>query len=480
MRLLITLVLILTFSVSAFSSEIMNYVGESELFIYAPSFEELIVDTKIMIKRFYGRNYEQMLEQIGGDSKSLYGVNIFDLKALQSAGIDLKKPVGYIHVSNQTGYLLIPVTSRKSMDKFIKNNLGDAVPYAFYGNYLALSENNQLLGSLTNGSRLQDNDGFKLSVGRLSFDETKSFVWMESRYLSDISASAGVTSNMKIPYGFSAFMIDFQPQAIEVKNYSGMLSADQVRFMQSMRNVSSKEIYNIIDFGWGDPAVVGSIYLNLPMLFRYYYYIDQINILGIKGLLAELWQKYGINVERDLINNADGRLKLVVDKLDTTKNNNVLYGSIGIQNPAIAKTFVENVKSSITKTEGKLFSFDLFTTPFYHYQTSNYSLYYGVVENEFIFSTDKSSLTNLVRNIFDSQNGYLDKLPVFMKEADEQKKVGYSIKLDLQALFSNVKTGIQISKDFLVGVEDVTVSGNPDLDENPRGWNTTLRINFYK
>ncbi len=461
------------------SVEIEKYINQCEFMLYSPSLENVINTSKSLLKRFYGKNYDQKVAQISSDSKSLYGIDIFDLKNLVSSGLDIKNPVSYVHVSNKSGYLLIPVTSKKIVENYVKNNLSESMFYKFIGNYICLSENKQLVDGIEQTAMLEKNEGFTISSGKLNFNWDKNFVWVESRYLSSVSASLGVSSNFKIPYGFTALTLDFLEKSISLKSYSGILSEDQNQFIRNMRNVAANEKNNLVNYIWGNPAVIGNFYLNIPAVYKYYNYIDTINILGIKGFISELQEKYKINVEKDLISNSDGRLKIIVDKFDAVNNDYVLYGSMGIKSIETANSFMDSLKSVITQNENKLYSFELFSKPFYHYKSTNYSVYYGVVENDLIFSTDKDILIKLVKNIYENKSGYMGNMPPFFRDSITDKKIGYFIVIDAQSFFNNVKTGIEISKDFLIGVKEIHIYGNPDLDDKPYGWNTSIDMIFY-
>ncbi len=170
----------------------------------------------------------------------------------------------------------------------------------------------------------------------------------------------------------------------------------------------------------------------------------------------------------------------MIDKFDSSKNEYVLYGSIGIKDPKTADLFMDSVKNAILQTDNQIYTFDLFAKPFYHYKTTNYSIYYGVIENDLYFSTDKDVLTNLVKNIYDNKNGSLERLPSFFKTAQEEKSVGFYFTLDVQSLFNQVKTGVQIDKDLLIGVKDIYLYGYPDSGEKAYGWNSFIDINFYR
>lgn len=463
------------------TSEIKKYIMDSQLMVFAPAYETLITNVKSLLARFYGKNYDQMMVQISSNSRSSYGIDILNLESMKSAGINIAKPVAFVHISNQAGYMLIPIQSKKTVESYIRTHLGKNKAYRIAGNYLIFSENAQILASVpTNNRRLETNPAFTVASTKLDFKWDKIFAWIESRYFSVVTSSVGVSANMNIPYGFTAFTADFFDKQISIRNYSGILSSNQTEYVRKLRDVSAAQKFELLDYISGNPAVIGDVYMNMPMLYKYYSYIDTINILGVKGFINELMDKYRINVERDLLNNSDGRLKVVVDQFDPEKNTFLVYGSMGIKSPEVAISFMDSVKNSVLQsTNGTVTTFDLFTKPFYHYQSSNYSLYYGVIDNDFVFSADRDVLTNMVKNLFENRSGFLDSAPPLLKEFSSENRVGYFITVDVQSLFSKIKTGIMISREFLVGIKEINIYGNPDTDDKPYGWNTTIDINFY-
>ena len=313
-----------------FSSEIEKYIIPGSFIIFFPSTENLIDSSMSLLKRFYSHNYEQMMLQMSSDSKNSYGIDIFDLKSLEKAGIELKNPLCFVHISNDTGYMLVPVKSKNDITAFIKSNIKTKVPFRFFGNYIALSKDKSVFDLIARDS-IDKNTGFLISAKKLSFDWNKIFIWMESTYLSSASSSIGVTANLKLPYGFTAFTVNITDQKVSVRSYGGIIPLNQKLYLQNINNISIQEKYDLLDFMEGNPALAGQVYINIPLLYKYYSFIDSINILGIKGFVNELHDKYRVNIERDLIDNTDGRIKLVINKFDTENNEYVLYGSIGIQ-----------------------------------------------------------------------------------------------------------------------------------------------------
>ncbi|OHD57365.1 MAG: hypothetical protein A2Y33_07735 [Spirochaetes bacterium GWF1_51_8] len=476
------LILLLLIPVYVFpqNAGIENNIVKSELVLFFPTFASLNTTLKSLMKRFYGKNYAQMEKQYSLNSEASLGVDILDAKSLEGIGVDTAGPLAYVHVSNNYGYIVVTVKSEAKFKAYTKNILQDTVPSAIIGKYAILSENPDITPNLK-AALLTADEGFKISAAKLNFKWDKPFVWIDSKYLSAMSGGTMIPANVSIPYGFTAAVIDFAPDKIKLDLYSALMSDKQSGFMKQIRIVNGKGKFDILDYGWGSPVVVGNVYMNFAELYRYYIAIDQLNVLGLKGIAADLMKKYNISIEKELIANTDGRFKLVILKYDDLKKQYLIYGSIGIKDTKLSVSFMENLKAMILKSGQKLYLFDIFTYPFYHYQTENFSIYYGQVENDFFFSTDKDLLITIVKNVFDNKNGYYKNLPAFFTQASQQTKVGYFFTIDVQSLFSSVNSsGMKFTSDFLTGIKDIYVFGNPDMDENPHGWNTTVEINFYK
>jgi hypothetical protein len=473
------LFLLAALSIPAYASEsAQSYIAPCEFLVYFDSFDRLMNVSKSVLKRFYGANWNQMESQFRADWQSQFGVDVFSPKSIDGIGIATNRSLAYVHIAKDSGYLLLPVSSRKKAENWLNKTLGGAVPFRFLGDYLAVSENPTNLVTLSNVT-IESNEAFRVTIAKLDFHWDKPFVWVESRYLADVSSGLGVTGNIQIPYGFTAVALDFSDSVITARAYSGLISPEQNDYIRQMRQVSAVETNNLLDYISGSPAAVAQLYLNVPMLFRYYMAIDRINILGFSGLVRELQNKYRVNLEQDLIANTDGLAKLVIDRLDIANNDYLLYGSIGLIDSAKGENFVESLKTAVIQSSNQLFSFDLFTHPFYHYKSSNYSVFYGVIDKDLYFSTDKDTLVKLVQNIYESRNGYLEKLPAFFRESMVSNHAGFMGTIDVQSFLSQVKTGLLLNKDFFIGIQNIDIQGHPDMEEPSWGWNTRVDIRFY-
>ncbi len=353
------------------------------------------------------------------------------------------------------------------------------MPYKFVDSYAILSEN--LSAPVANRTNITFNQAFKIAAAKLSFNWTKPFVWIESSYLSSAAGAQSVTRNIQIPYGFTALTLDFQPASIKVRAYSGLLSDSQRQFIHNIRVVEGWGSFDLLDYVKGTPVALTYVRMNIPMVYKYIRQVDQIGILGVNQLVSDLWNKYHVNVERDLINNADGRFNLVIDKIDQPNKDYIIYGSIGMRDTTLAKAFVESLKTAMVSSGSPLNAFDIFTIPFYHYQSNNLSFYYGLVERDFVFCTDKDTLVKLVKDIYEEHSGSLAQMPGFFQSSITNRTVGYNASIDVQSFLSQVRlSSIDIRSEFLIGIKNIYIYGAPESGADSYGWARTVEINFYQ
>ncbi len=458
--------LLFLFNIS-FAEDIDSLVKEAPFVIYAPSWKKLNEDLLLLMKKFYDKNFSQMKVEFESQSKANFGVNIFNDKELDKIGINVDKPLVYSHYSNDVGYLLLPVKSQKVFASYVNKNLKE-LNYKFFGDFVVISKDKKLLIDFLKYKKLLTNEAFQLSLKKLNYSWNSYFVWVESSFLSDVTRSTGVTANINLPYGFTLLMFDMDSKKLGFNVYSGLLSDEQKRFLSSLRQFNANEKINFVDCILS-PTAIFVLNINMPFLYKYYQYVDKVDILGIKSFAHSMEKKYGVSLEKDIIFNGDGRLRFIFNNYNQSKNELSLYGVYGLNNVVSGKRFIENLNAGIIKSGEKLYSFDLFTYLFYRYPGSNYSLYYGIIENDLIFATDKDMLTNVVQRIFRKEGGYLSEAPSVIKDSVTTLTPGFYANIDIQALLANLKGDFQLNPAFFANLKTLNISSQPD-EAGGYGW----------
>lgn len=460
----------------AFSTEVENYICNAPLVVALPSMEVFNKDFELLLKRFYGKNHLQVMQEYSLQVKSSIGINIFDNSSLEKIGIDVTKPVVFVHISNETGYLLIPVTSNTKLKNFMDKQFGNSLNYKFLKSYVAISKDTALLKKIGGKDNILTNSAFNLSKNKLNFKWKDYFVWVEGKYISEITSSQGITFNIKLPYSFSALSFGFSDYKLILNGYSGIISKDQEDYIKRIRFFNAREKINLLDYIDKHPAVVMVMNLNFLLLYDYLKTIDTVDILGLKSFSSEMKDVYNIDFEKELLSNADGRFRMVVNSFDLNKNYYVVYGTLGIMDKMVAERFINNLNQAIIRKGEKVYSFEMFTRPFYRCSFSKFSLYYGLVENDLIFSTDKDVLTNVVIRMFKKEGGELTNYPPFISNANLHLDPGVFSYVDVQSFLSEVKAEVQLQREFFMDLKEINLLMRPDSDDHPSGWNYTIEV----
>ncbi len=462
----------------SFSENITNYLNDAPFVIFAPSWKALNNDIMFFLKKFYDKNFTQIKAELETQSKDNFGINIFNDKELDKIGINLLKPLVYTHYSNDIGYILIPVKSQKELSSYLNKKLKN-LSYRFFGDYVAIGNDKKLLNQILSEKKLFKNDAFNFSVKKLNYKLDKYFVWVDSTFISDVTRSRGVTENINLPYGFTLLVYDINNIRANFNIYTGLLSDDQKRFLANLKQFSANEKINFMDYIPKNPSTILVVNLNFALLYRYYQFLDKVDILRMRAFANSMEEKYKVSIEKDIFFNGDGRLRLVFDSFDQTDNKLSVYGIFGLNNVLNAKNFVNNLNAAILKNGEKVYSFEMFTYPFYRYPIGNYSVFYGIIENDLVFSTDRDKLTNIVQNIFRKEGGYLEVAPEIVRDSITNIKPGIHTFIDIQALLANLRGELQLNPSFFVNLKNITLSSVPD-GEDGYGWNIDVNIFWVK
>ncbi|MCX7883331.1 MAG: hypothetical protein N2314_08935 [Brevinematales bacterium] len=448
-------------------------VARGELVFYVPSHTYLVEGLRFFYTHFYGANFKQKWAELSSQSLASYGVDILDAKSIASIGIHTNSPLVFVHVSENKGYLALPVANKKTLEAYLKKNLAQTAS-RFVSHYLLLSQSEEVFSSLSN--QLITSQDFLLSVSKLPDVWKNGWIWFESRYLSSITRGTGVSDKVNLPTGFGLISVVFEPKILSFRAYTAAIDPKQQEFLYQLQQFDNTPRFHTLDYVRGNPLLVAKLSLNLSLLYRYYRAVDRIDIMGIAGLLASLKKDYGVDMERDFIHNSEGRCSLVIDRFSNAQP--LYYGSVGIKNRTLALHLMESLKNMVVQKQEPLYAFEIFTLPFYHYKMSNGSLYFGMVENEFFFASDKELLVQCIKDIYEKKSGI--SLPAFF--TNPRQKTGIQAKIDIQTLLSTLSqdNGIRLAREFFIGMESMEIESYPDTTMPAYGWTTEVRVKFYK
>lgn len=479
MKLLHAMLLLSIFTTGLYSASFAERMGQGSLILYAPSFEYFQEHSSSLMQRFYGPNYLQMIGEIRLQSKQRYGVDIYAREELSGIGIAPDKPLAFIHTGRESGYLMLSISDEKKFSAFLSNQYPRGLYSVVDKGVAWLSARPEALSSRTN--LLSGQPALSQALNRTAYRWDRFMVWLDSRYLEEVSSARGVTEHLPAAPGGTLIILDLVDKGLDIRAYTLSLRSESLKYMRALGNSGGKGKFDLLDFGWGNPAILLHTRLNLLGLYRYITDLDHLQILGFSPVVKRWKDEYQVDVEGDFLANTDGRVKLVVRQFDPQNRKYDLYGSVGIKSRAQAQAFQESLKQAILKSGARLFSFEIFTNPIYRYQWGGLDLYFGLIEQDFFIATDKESLVQAVKNIFEDKSGYLDSLPPALGDYSRGNKEGIFLYIDVPGLLGEVRpAGIKFNQDLMTGMQDIQVEMLPDQGDLPYGWTTRLKIRFFE
>ncbi len=466
-------------SIPVWGSVFHSKIGNGDLVIFMPSINTLQTISGELLARFYGPNFTQMLEQIKLSSKENYGVDIYSDQSLTDIGVDINQPVAFVHYSSRQGYLMISLNSEEKFKAFIAKKYKQGLYYRISDSTAYLSAQKSVIDNISN--LLVNDKSFNHTINKKKFVWNKPMVWANGKYLAEMSKSEGVTTHLDLPPAFLFFTVDSLKDQLQLDIYSGAMSSDYLNEMRSLTKSGGKGKFDMLDFAWGNPAIIGHTRLDVPSLYRYLLKLDKIKISGLENAVSMWKDEYNIDLYNDLILHTDGRIKLVVNEFDTKNKRYDFYASFGINDRSRVQVFVDSLKNAILKKGAKLYAFEIFTNPVYHYKYQDIDLYFGVIEDSFFVSSHKDTFIRVVKNIFEDKLGYLDSVQEIVSKASSQNELGYYFQIDVQSLLSGIKPRlIGFNADILTGIKNILIYGYPDRDPSPIGWSSKVIIDFYQ
>jgi len=455
------------------ASPVEPVLARGEMAIVVPSHGYLISGLRFLYSHFYGANFKQKWAELSSQSLATYGVDILDGKSLAGIGIHTNMPMAFVHVSLNAGYLALPVANKKTLEAYLKKYL-PSTPFRFVSNYILLSQSEAVFASLSN--QLTASRDFQIAREKLPDLWNEGWIWYESRYLSSITRGTGVSEKVNLPAGFGVIRVSFASKSLTLQAYTAALDQKQQEFLYQLQQFDNSPRFDTLAYVRNNPLLRARLSLNLSLLYRYYRAVDKLDIMGIAELLTSLKRDYGVDIERDLIHNSEGRFSLVVDRFSNTQV--LYYGSLGVKNPILARNLMESLKNMVLQKKESLYAFEVFTLPFYHYRMTNGSLYFGVVDNEFFFASDKELLVQCIKDIYEKKSG-IPQPDFFLKP---RQRSGIQATVDIQTLLATLPqdNGIRLAREFFIGMEKIEIESYPDTTMPAYGWTTDIRVVFYK
>ncbi|MGL4563357.1 MAG: hypothetical protein ACRCVW_05840 [Brevinema sp.] len=397
------------------------YILDGSLLIYFPSLNQASSSFRVLLQKMFGVEYQSSLTKIQLRIKEHLSVNILDPKEASFIGLDPEGPVAYVHLRENVGYSVFRIKNKTLLSQTL-NNLSHRVlykivedKYIIFSSSLDVIEYEQFKG-------IGITKEFQRIAKAVNFNWDQNFISMTSEYFQEKNLfNQGTLFSLQSDIIGGVFKITEKNIVFNLYTiYNNQLINNILK--QSIK-VSSYDTMSFLDFEFGEPAIVGHLYLNILKFFEGMQQIDLLDELGITKLMND-FKNNGFDLQSKLFPFLTGRISYVVRYFDPLKKQVNLTVAAQIKNKNAVRQFLINLVRSFQSRGITVIEKSLFTQNLFSFSYKTYKLWIGIVEDHFVFSTDEASVTQLIQNIYYAKNGFLRKQPLAFQEFLTKKMVG--------------------------------------------------------
>ena len=403
--------------------------------IYHPSITEATATWSALLKKMNGIEYENILAQVQFKIRDKMSVNVLNPFEAESIGIDASKPVAYVHLRPKVGYAVFTIKNKALVQNTL-DRLETPIPYRIEGDFIIFSSSLEVL-EYTEFKGLAYTEEFQKITDMIKFDWSKNLLWMDSSYFQDKQIADDTT--FTIPQGDRiAGIFEVKDNQLVIDMYTLYDDPQINKQLKNSRKVAPVQKLTLLDYGFGSPAIVGQMYVNVESFLQMISAIDSSDYLDVERLEKDM-VSLGINMKTQFYPYLKGRLSYSLREYNPEKNTINVLASIEMSNKVkVVDNLKEIVRESVEKGM-KIEYRDYFTQQFYGWVLGDVTLWIGTVEDHLIVATDEATLFQLIQNIYNAKDGFLRKLPPSFSRLINNGVVGGQFYLQNPSFIQNIK-----------------------------------------
>lgn len=442
-RFTITILLVLFFGGFCFSQIETLLPSEPSVFVKFPSFNEFNRSLSNIVKILFPNSYDHTIASIKTFFEELLFVDITEVSNLQSLGISTNKEFGFGFNHRGQPFLVIPI-STTNMDTRI------------------VSLQNTLYKM--NFSSFTFSKDYIIATGRDFEKSRNTFIFTNSYnvFLNNVFFDTIVPFKVPIQYSDAKVFISFRK--IESNRIS--LTIQHTPIVFPFTNYSYRFVNIPYVFQKDSCSMIFEVKLRPIDLLSNISFIDGIVNLGIYGIFTNFERDFGVSLV-SILTNLAGPSTFFIYGYNNPLNNKILFVS-----SVLDQNFMVRVIDSLTREVAKkkdVFKFSIFDKSFYRLPIKEqHNLYFGVIFNRFIVSTDRDILIGFVRNIANDvkEMDEFREFIVFMMNTQPTLNNALRVSLSLHPFLSLVWPFVVQSKtiSFRSGINDGSILTYMDLE----------------
>lgn len=413
---------------------IAPYILDGSLVIYFPNIFKATATWREIFLKTSGIESTNILASLQFRIKERMSVNILDPQETTRLGIDPNGGLAYVHLRSGVGYSVFTVKNEILL-RGILDRLEDPIPYRIEGQFVIFSSSIEVLEyyDFKGMSQLED---FKRMTDVVQFNWTQNLLWMDSSYFQDKGLFR--TSVLTLPQGdriAGTFNVFEQQMSFDLYTFY-----DEPQIQKDLKKsmaTSPVQKLTLLDFEYGEPAIIGQTYVDIPSFWDMLLAIDGLDDLDIRQLQDDLLA-IGVDLQKDLFPHLKGIFSYTIREYDPFQNKLNMMMSSGVINATILREKLNKIAQEHFAKGMKVSYKNVFTQQFYGWQFNDMTVWMGVVENNLIISTDEDTLLTLVQNIYEANGGFLNTLPPSFRRLNRRGIVGGQMYIRNPSFIQNI------------------------------------------
>lgn len=383
--------LIITFTPIASFSQIEKILpSEPSLLVKFKSFEDFNQKLSNLITIMFPKDYEITKNNISSFFEEKLGIDITEMTNLKSVNIDTKKEFCFGFNRKGQPFIVLPLSTTNLDEKVIKlQNILYKLNFSTF-----TFENNYIVAT-----------GKDFEKSQASINITNEYnVFIKNEILDSITP-------FKIPINLSDLHYIIEVDSLTTNKIN--LTIIQTPIVWQKTNLSFKLDNLSYIYQKEDLSIAININQKPNDLIDNINTIETIAKLELIQIITNFDKEVGI-ITTNILTNLTGPSTIMIYEYNNTLNNKILFVA-----PVIDQNNFSRILDKITREialKRDMFKFSIFDKSFYKLPIKeNYSLYFGVILNRFILSTDKEILIGYVKNLTSDNKELTENYSDFIK-----------------------------------------------------------------
>lgn len=373
-RVIFVLFLVLVFNVFGFSQVESLLPSEPSLFVKFSSFNEFNNVLSNVVSILFPKSYDSTMSFIKSFFQDNLLVDITEVSNLQRLGISTNREFGFGFNKKGQPFIVVPIVTTNVDERIV--SLQNVLYRLNFSTFTFAKD-------------------YLIATGK-SFEKSKNTVNFVSSYnvfIDEVFLDAIVP--FKVPIQYSGAKVFISLKKVETNNIS--LAIQHTPVILPVTNYSYRLANIPYVFQKDTCSIIFEVKLRPVELLTNVSFIERVVDLGLYSIFTNFEKEVGVSLF-PILTNLTGPSTFFVYSYHNPLNNRIMFVSPVLDQNSLIRT-IDLLTRDVAKKRD-VFKFSIFDKSFYRLPIrEQHNLYFGVIFNRFIVSTDRDILIGFVRNI---------------------------------------------------------------------------------